>query len=370
MDTHFKSNKLSSLIILIATVFILFILKSLIVPLVLAIIFAIMIFPIQKKLEKKMKCNRLLATIISIIIIFVITTILLFVIGTQLYFFVDNSEVYISKLDDLYTRTILFFEDMMGVKRNASLLNDEINFGALIKGNFDKLSSFIAGWGTLMTDLVLIPIYMFFFLYYRRFFRNFSYKLFKNETKSFLNSIISKIYNVQRNYLLGLIKVILIVGTLNSIGLLILGINNAIFFGFFGAFLIIIPYVGVFIGSILPAVVALATKDSYWFAVGVISIFTAIQFIEGYFITPKVIGAGVSVNAFIAIVSLIVFAMLWGVSGMVVALPITATLKVLFDNSTDYKAIGFLIGEPEDKFLKSTARARLKKWKLIRSKNK
>ena len=180
--------------------------------------------------------------------------------------------------------------------------------------------------------------------------------------------IIKKIYDIQQNYLVGLIKVMLIVGVLNTTGLLLLGIENAVFFGFFGALLLIIPYVGVIIGALLPALVALVTKDSYWYVFGVLALFSVIQFVEGNFITPKITGEKVSVNAFMVIFSLIAFAMLWGVAGMIVAIPVTATIKILCDHSENYKAFGFLIGEPENKFLRSVARSRLKKWKAIRKK--
>ena len=180
--------------------------------------------------------------------------------------------------------------------------------------------------------------------------------------------MIRKVYNIQQNYLLGLIKVIFIVGTLNTIGLLILGITNPIFFGFLAAILLLIPYIGIIIGSLIPAIIALATKDSYWYAFGVIAIFGFIQFLEGNFITPKITGSKVSINSFMAILSLIIFSMLWGIEGMIVALPITATLKIIFDNTPGYHAYGFLIGEPIDKHLQSTVRNRLKTWRKIRSK--
>lgn len=74
--------------------------------------------------------------------------------------------------------------------------------------------------------------------------------------------MIRKVYKIQQNYLLGLFKVIIIVGCLNSIGLLLLGIGNPFFFGFLAAFLLLIPYIGIIIGSLLPAIIALAIKDS------------------------------------------------------------------------------------------------------------
>lgn len=62
--------------------------------------------------------------------------------------------------------------------------------------------------------------------------------------------------------------------------------------------------------------------------------------------------------------------MLWGIAGMIVALPITVTLKIIFDQFPEYQAYGFLMGEPIDKHLQSNVRNRLKAWRKIRNKQK
>lgn len=339
-------------------------------PLLLAMILSVMVFPIQKIFEKKIRCNRLLATLSSITIILFITASLLFIIYYQLNSISNNGEDYSKKITEIYYNTISYFESNLNISENNSLTNKEIKIEDLVQGNLDKISNLISESGSIFSDLVLIPIYLFFFLYYRRFLRIFVYKLFNNKPKSFLNSMINEIYNVQKNYLIGLIKVITIVGVLNTIGLILLGIENAIFFGFFAALLLLIPYIGIFIGSLIPAVVALATKDSAWYAIGVIIIFSFIQFLEGNFITPKITGSKVNMNAFAAILSLIIFSMLWGIAGMIVALPIMASLKIIFDNTPNFEAYGFLIGEPIDWQLQSKARSRLKRWNKIRTTKK
>ena len=358
----------ASLIAFVAIVFILYVLKPLIMPVLYAIILAVMIFPVQNFLEKNWKCNRLFATLCSLGIIFLITAVLISLIYLQLSSISNSGEDYSQKISNLYYSFIESVQKTFNMNNSNPLLSRDFNIGDILKGNFDKIGSFLTESGSLISNLVLVPIYLFFFLYYRRFFRTFYYKLFKSKSKSFLNKMIDNVYSIQQNYLLGLIKVIFIVGVLNTTGLLILGIEHAVFFGFFAAILLLIPYIGVIIGSIIPAVVALATKDSYWYAFGVIAIFMFIQFLEGNFITPKITGSKVRINAFVAIISLIIFSMLWGISGMIVALPITATLKIIFDNTPKYSAYGFLIGEPVDKHLQSRARNRLKKWKKIRSK--
>ena len=357
------------LLTFIALIFTLYILKSLIIPILYAIILAVMIFPVQRFLEHRWRFNRLFATLCSLFIIFFISVLIGALVYFQLNSIKNNGEDYTKNISELYTDVTTSLQETFNIDSSNTLFSSDLKIENIIKGNFDKIGQLVTQSGSLISNIVLIPIYLFFFLYYRRFFRVFYYKLFRYKSKTFLNTIIGKIYNIQQNYLIGLVKVILIVGILNTIGLLILGIDHALFFGFFAAILLIIPYVGVIIGSLIPAVFALATQDNPWIAFGVVAIFMFIQFLEGNFITPKITGSQVSINAFIAIVSLIVFSMLWGIAGMIVALPVTATLKIIFDHTPGYHAYGFLIGDPIDKHLHGRARTRLKNWKKIKSAN-
>ncbi|RYF45586.1 MAG: AI-2E family transporter, partial [Cytophagaceae bacterium] len=144
-----------------------------------------------------------------------------------------------------------------------------------------------------------------------------------------------------------LVLVILIIGTLMTVGLLILGVDYAVFFGFFGACLVLIPYFGISMGSLLPAAYTLVTQDNPIKALGVIGIFLFVQTIEGNFITPYIVGSKVSINPLAAIVVLILWENVWGLPGLVLALPMTAILKVVFDSVEALKPYGFLIGEAE-----------------------
>jgi predicted PurR-regulated permease PerM len=138
----------------------------------------------------------------------------------------------------------------------------------------------------------------------------------------------------------------LIAAVLNSIGLLLLGIEHAIFFGFLSGTLTMIPYVGITIGAALPTLVALVTKDSGWYAVGVIAVHSVVQFLEGNFITPKITGSKISINALAAIVALLVGGKIWGIAGMILAVPAVGILKILLSYSTSLKPFVILL---EDK---------------------
>jgi predicted PurR-regulated permease PerM len=92
----------------------------------------------------------------------------------------------------------------------------------------------------------------------------------------------------------------------------------------------------------------LLTKDSIWYAVGVAGAFTVVQFLEGNFITPNIVGSKVSVNPLAAIIALILGGMLWGPAGMILSIPFTAILKVILDNIEPLEPFGFLLGEPPE----------------------
>ena len=94
------------------------------------------------------------------------------------------------------------------------------------------------------------------------------------------------------------------------------------------------------------ALLAIVTMDSPWYAVGVIGIMSFVQFLEGNFITPNIVGSKVSVNPLAAIVALFLGGQLWGLSGLILALPVTAILKVILDTIPSLEPFGFLLGEP------------------------
>jgi predicted PurR-regulated permease PerM len=361
-----ENSYAQNLIFIISLVFVLYVLKPVVVPIIIAIILSVSIFPFVSYLERKWHFNRVVSAIFAIVLLSLMVFSLLTFIGFQISDIMDKGGTYADKLSDVYNSLATKAESTFGIDQRELSLK-KINLGETLKENSANIIEFVTVSGSIFTDVVLIPLYIFFFLIYRKFFKSFIYRAFSKDGNTLrAKTILSKLYDVQQNYLIGLFIVMGIVGVLNSIGLLILGIDNAIFFGFLAALLLLIPYIGIIIGSLLPAIVALATKDSLLYPVLVIVIFGFIQFLEGNFITPKITGSKVSINAFVAILSIILFSMLWGIAGMIVALPVIASLKVVFDTIPELKPYGFLIGEPLDEHLRSNARIRLKIWKKIR----
>ncbi|MBK7651286.1 MAG: AI-2E family transporter [Flammeovirgaceae bacterium] len=232
-----------------------------------------------------------------------------------------------------------------------SLSNTLKTFGISATEQNQLLKRGLTTLGTYATDLlaattniislvIQVPIYIFLFLIYRDRFRAFMMSLLPDAQERTWKQDVE---NVIHGYISGLLLVTLILATLNSTGLLILGIDHAIFFGILSGVLTIIPYVGIFIGATLPVLMALLTKDSLWYPIGVIIIFSIVQFLEGNFITPRITGSKVSINALAAIIALLVGGKILGIAGMILAIPLLGLSKILLSHTSHLKAFVILI---------------------------
>lgn len=338
--------KLASILVaLIAGVYILFVLQETLIPLAFSVLLAILLHPVCVRLEHR-RVPRIAAILLSILVFFIVVMILVYVVSIQIGGFADELPRITEKAEIILDQTLTMGERYLNLSRTQQVTEaKKYLVNMLTEGRAVLLNTLVTTTGAIST-FILLPLYVFFFLLYRDFFRRFFYKAIANVPHENLNALLKKIYVVIQSYLSGLFLVIIIVGILNSIGLLLLGVPHAIFFGFLAGFLILIPYIGILIGSLFPALLSIVTMDSPWYAVGVIGVMSFVQFLEGNFITPNIVGSKVSVNPMAAIVALFLGGQLWGLSGLILALPVTAILKVVLDTIPSLEPFGFLLGEP------------------------
>ena len=162
------------------------------------------------------------------------------------------------------------------------------------------------------------------------------------ETKSLIQS-----------YLIGLLIEAAIVATLNSVGLLIIGVKYALLLGLLSALLNLIPYIGIVIATILPVVMALALQSPLS-ALWVFILFIVVQFVDNQYIVPYIVASKVKVNALVSIIVVLIGGALWGISGMFLAIPLAAIAKVVFDRIPQLEPLGFVLGDDmpdEDKIV-------------------
>ncbi len=309
--------------------------KDIVVPITFAALFSVVMLPLVKRLEKR--TGRIYA-----IVIVMVGSILIGVLFS--WFIISQLTSLAASLPDLQEK---FYQLVSTVSTsvNEQLKISTEDQGQLLKEGVKNFSEY-AGALLISTSYLLyffiqVPIYVFLFLLYRNRFKEFLLSLYPGSALKWKDEI----QKVVRAYISGLGLVVFIAGVLNSIGLLALGIDHAIFFGFLSGLLTMIPYVGITLGATLPALLALVTKDSGWYAVGVIGVHMVVQFLEGNFITPKITGSKISINALAAIVALLIGGKIWGIAGMILAVPSVGILKILLSYSNELKPLVILLGD-------------------------
>lgn len=318
-------------------------LRSLLIPLIFAFFLAMLVLPLVNRLER-WGMGRILSSLLAVILL----TALFLGVLTYLSFQLQNLMEELPALRDrsvaLFERIIEWTEVELGVDVGAlfSLKNDARSLlrsgGALFSGAISFTSSILSFFG-------ILPIYIFLILFYRNSFKRFleHFDLGEEGRREGRLSAMHRIKELSQGYLVGLLFVILIIAILNTTGLLLLGIKLAIPLGILSALLTVIPYIGVVIGAAIPTLVALLTKDPIWYPIGVIAVYSFVQFLEGNFITPKIVGSKVDINPLAAIVGLAAGGILWGIVGMILAIPILGIMKVLCEEVPDLRPFAILL---------------------------
>jgi predicted PurR-regulated permease PerM len=167
---------------------------------------------------------------------------------------------------------------------------------------------------------------------------------FSSNKRDTVAEVLIETKSLIQSYLVGLLLEAVLVATLNSIGLLIIGVDYAILLGIIGAILNLVPYIGGLIATALPMIMALTTQ-SPGAALAVLCLYLFVQLVDNNFLVPMVVASKVKVNALVSIIVVLVGGALWGIGGMFLSIPLTAIIKVICDRVPALKPIGFLLGD-------------------------
>ena len=354
-DLNFGSLYKITVFLVFASVlfFILIVGQGILVPLVIAFFIAFLLIPLTNLLER-IRFPRVLAAITSVVIATAVLAGLFTFFGSQITRFSNDLADIKERVTEIKKELPDVVSDKLeGYSTDEIVSYAQSNMGAIFSG----LTGFIGGF----TFVFIVPIYIALILIYRDQLRRFLLMVFdarkrdKTETTTPLISetqgikdLIPKIRLIIQKYIVGMFYVILILFVLYTAALFSLGIEHAILFAAIAAILNIIPFVGPFLGSALPILFALVTKDSLFYPVAVLGAFIVIQSIEGNFLTPKIVGNNVSLNPLVTLIALFVGAAVWGVAGMILFIPIVAVVKEIFESINGLEPYAYLLGTGED----------------------
>jgi len=332
----------SFLIITVIVVYIMIIGKFILVPLIFAALLSIMVQPICNRLEVYIK-RKIPVIILTFLAVLIPLTGIIMFFSYQLSDVIQNMPAITDKLQHSSEALFTWLENNFGVTKAESWSWLKSNFSKILDTPLKFFKGGLTSGTTFLINLFMVLIFMFFFLLYRGGIKNFMLIQFKEKNREKGKEILMQIQNVVRHYLYGLLTVIVILAILNSIGLWIIGVDYAVFWASLAAFLSIIPYIGTTIGGLLPFMYSFATADYWWQPLAVVGLYFSVQQLEGNLITPYVVGSNVKINPLVAIISLLIGGVIWGVAGIVLAIPMAAIFKLVFDNIDALKPLGALM---------------------------
>jgi predicted PurR-regulated permease PerM len=316
--------------------------RTLFIPLSFGLLLAIISYPACKWLEARgWPMGLAVGTLLFLIIVIFIS--LLWLLAYEANLFVSEIPKVTEKIMFYMTEARSWLAFRFGVGQET-----QNNFFQRIIFSVEKSMSgsigetLVATTSTILT-LILIPIFGALFLLHRKTFVQFFLLVAGKDNEQKFKLILKQSITTYFKFVKGTFLVYCIVGVLNSVGLLLLGIEHAILFGIITAFMTIIPYIGIFISAALPVSIALITKDSIWYAIGVISVFSIVQYLEANVIFPRVVGEQLNLSTWAVLVAIIVGTILWGISGMILFIPFTAILKIFSDHIDELKPLNILL---------------------------
>lgn len=319
--------------------------KSLLAPLIIALLLALALLPFARYLQE-ITHSRAVSAILPTLGVFIISLVFLGVVTLQVNNITEKwstiSETTEEKLSEFKTyltqNTPIESKTLDNVFKTTSI--NEIQEEYLNTNNATYLTQIIFG---AIGSYLLTFIYLFFILLNRSSFKKFLLSLVKNSKEKTLRSTLSESMNTTIAYLYGKTKLIGLLIVIYSIGLGISGVDSFILIAVLASFLTLIPYIGNIIAFLLAVVLGYLSNGETFVLVGIIITFSLTQFIESYILQPYVIGHEVQLNPFFVILAVIVGNTIWGVTGMILAIPLLAILNVFFLKIKKTHSLGKLL---------------------------
>ncbi len=150
---------------------------------------------------------------------------------------------------------------------------------------------------------------------------------------------------VLSGYVLGELFVILITACVTTAGLLVLRVPYSYVLGPLAGLCVLVPYVGVILSTTPAFLVAILAGDQPILAVKVIAFYSVVQFLEGNVLTPFIVGGRVRLHPLAVLVAFLFWGVLWGVPGAILAVPLTATIKVVAERFDRFAPWAALLGD-------------------------
>jgi len=276
-----------------------------------------------------------IAMIIGLVVVFSILTLFITLLKTEIPLikaqfptWIQNTQAWLGpKLSEFHIDVDWGTLKSSATQKITTHLND--NSDALMSSTLETVlmsgSSVIAGF----VNAVLILFVMFYLLIDWDHFFKLIRTIVPVRAQKTIHHLAMHADGLLSQYLRGMLIVISIMSVFYSVGLSVIGVQGAAALGVFTALMIVIPYIGITLGFTLAVLAALLQFGPGGAIIGVLVLYGLGQFIEGFFLTPRLVGERIGLHPVAALFALLLFGKLFGFFGVLLALPISAVGLVL-----------------------------------------
>ncbi len=328
---------------LIALGYLIILSKDLVDPLVFGFLFAILLLPIGTFLEKKFRLPRGIASMLSIILLIAFISGLLYLIGSQISHIADDWPM----LKKQVVQSIENLQEWIQAKFHVDMSRqmDYVHNATskIMSSSTGVIGTTFGAVSSLMLFYTFIVIFTLLILLYRRLLHSFLIWVFREENSATVIDIVENVQGILRKYILGLLLEMFIVSCVACTAFWIIGIKYAVLLGILVGLFNIVPYVGIFTALVLSATITFATgnvTDVFYVILSVLGIHA----IDSNILLPTIVGSKVRLNALVSFLGIVVGEMIWGLSGMFLAIPVIAIFKIIFDRIESLRPWGYLLG--------------------------
>ena len=327
---------------LIGTLFVLG--SHILMPILMAFFISIMLLPVYRFFKRR-KFPEVLAIFLPILLLLIFA-------GSIIWFFSAQVGILIQDFPQIQQNVNKHLNSL------SSWINQSFNYSTSEQLKFfnEQSDKMLSSAGNLLSGAVnsvsgaflffgLLPIYIYLMLYYKNLLLRFIFMWFTPDTHKKVEEGLRETQTMIKSYLVGLLIQISYITILLGGILLIVGIKHAFLIGVIFALLNLIPYVGALVGNVIGVMLTLTSSEELWPIFTVLGIIAFVQFLDNNILMPRIVGSKVKINALSAIVGVFIAGSIAGISGMFLALPMIAVLKIIFDRTEMFKQWGVLLGD-------------------------
>ncbi|GAA4106895.1 AI-2E family transporter [Aquimarina addita] len=336
-----STSLLTKILLILAITTGLYIASSLIIPLIFALLIAMLLLPIVRFFANK-GLNNILSVSIACIVLLLLFSVIAGIFTWQGILISEEFSMMKLQLQKLEQSVFLYVENQFGISKKVQEENLTTLYTKIKDTSIQSISSSVA----VLSKSTLTFVYIFLFLLERKRLKNFVLKIFKNKNTTL--GAISEIIQTVKDYLYGQLIVTVLLAVVYAIGFFAIGLKFSLMLAILAAILTFIPYLGNIIGAVAVILVGIISGLEFQNLLILIIFLTIVQLIESYIIKPLIIGNEISLNIFAVIFSIVAFSLLWGVSGAILALPLTSIIRILCSKSAALKPYEYLLSDQKD----------------------